>query len=68
MFMVDEHYQIQQPTSQLFASQLINLEWVQPGAGEHLIFPARSDVDDGAGHALVTAYVTEDGVTVAPPR
>jgi hypothetical protein len=56
MFTVDTGYQIQQPLSQFFASQLINLEWVQPGAGEHRVFPAKSDVDDGAGHALVTAY------------
>jgi hypothetical protein len=38
---------------------LINLEWVQPGAGEHLVFPAKSDIDDGAGHALVTAYAVK---------
>jgi len=56
MFTVDAGYNIQQPLSQFFASQLINLEWVQPGAGEHRMFPAKSDIDDGAGHALVTAY------------
>jgi hypothetical protein len=56
MFTVDANYQIQQPLAQFFASQLINLDWVQPGNGEHLMFPAQSDVADGAGHALVTAY------------
>jgi hypothetical protein len=56
MFTVDADYQIQQPLSQLFVSQLINLEWVQPGRGEHRMFPAKSDIEDGAGHALVTAY------------
>ncbi len=56
MFTLDSNYQIQQPLSQFFASQLINLEWVQPGAGVHQMFPAKSDIDDGAGHALVTAY------------
>jgi len=56
MFTVDKAYQIQQPLAQFFAAQLINLEWVQTGAGEHLMFPAKADVDDGAGHALVTAY------------
>jgi len=59
MFTVDAKYQIQQPLSQFFTSQLINLEWVQPGAGEHRVFPAKSDVDDGAGHALVTAYAVK---------
>ncbi len=56
MFTVDAVYKIQQPLAQFFASQLINLEWVQPGTGEHQMFPAQSDVTDGAGHALVTAY------------
>ena len=59
MFTVDANYQIQQPLSQFFVAQLINLEWVQPGAGEHLVFPAKSDIDDGAGHALVTAYAVK---------
>jgi len=58
MFTVDKDYQIQQPTSQFFASQLINLEWVQPGSGEHRLFPAAADIEDPAGHALVTAYAT----------
>ncbi|MGB8010603.1 MAG: discoidin domain-containing protein [Terriglobales bacterium] len=53
---VDRHYAIQQPLAQFFTSQLINLEWVAPGGQEHDVFPARSDIEDGAGHALVTAY------------
>ena len=56
MFVMNKDYQIQQPTSQYFASQLINLEWVQPGSGTHQLFPAISDVVDPAGHTLVTAY------------
>jgi F5/8 type C domain len=59
MFTVDADYRIQQPLSQFFASQLINLEWVQPGGGEHHVFPAKSDIDDGAAHALVTAYAVK---------
>ncbi len=35
---------------------MINLEWVQPGSGTHDMYPAKSDVDDGAGHTLVTTY------------
>jgi hypothetical protein len=58
MFTVDKDFQIQQPTSQFFASQLINLEWVQPGSGEHRLFPAMADIEDPAGHSLVTAYAT----------
>jgi hypothetical protein len=56
MFSADKDLKIIQPLSQYFASQLINLEWVQPGDGAHRVFPAVSDVHDGAGHVLVTAY------------
>jgi hypothetical protein len=56
MFTVDANYKIEQYLSQFFAAQLINLEWIQPGSGVHRLFPAWSDVEDGAGHALITAY------------
>jgi hypothetical protein len=65
MFTVDADYKVQQPLAQFFVAQLINLEWAQPGNGEHLVFPAKADLDDGAGHALVTAYALQrpDGQT-----
>ena len=56
MFTVDADYKIQQPLAQFFVAQLINLEWVQPGSGEHQVYSAKADIDDGAGRALVTAY------------
>jgi hypothetical protein len=56
MFTVDSNYQILQPTSQFFASQMLTQEWVQPGDGDHRIFPVTSDILDPAGHVLVTAY------------
>jgi hypothetical protein len=59
MFSLDANYNIHRPLSQFFASQLINTEWVQPGSGIHQMFPAKADLDDGAGHALVTAYALE---------
>ena len=59
MFTVDANYQIEQPLAQFFVAQLINLEWVQPGAGEHQVFSANSDLEDGAGHELVTAYAVK---------
>jgi hypothetical protein len=59
MFTVDANYQIQQPLAQFFVAQLINLEWAQPGAGEHQVFAAKSDVQDGADHDLVTAYAVK---------
>ncbi len=56
MFSADKDRKIIQPMAQYFASQLINLEWVQPGDGAHRVFPAASDIRDGAGHVLVTTY------------
>ncbi len=58
MFAVDANYQITQRLSQFYASQMINHEWLEP-RGAHRMFPAKADVDDGAGHALVTAYAVE---------
>jgi hypothetical protein len=62
-FSADEDLKIRQPLSQYFASQLINLEWLQPGNGQHRLFAATADVEDGAGHTLVSAYavVRPDG-------
>jgi hypothetical protein len=57
MFTVDAEYKIQQPLAQFFVAQLINLEWAQPGTAEHQVYSAKSDINDGAGHELVTAYV-----------
>ena len=59
MFTINGNYEIQQPLAQFFVAQLINLEWVQPGGGEHQVFSAKADVDDGAGHELVTAYAVK---------
>ena len=56
MFTVDANYQIQQSLAQFFVAQLINLEWTQPDGADHKVFAAKSDVQDGAGHELVTAY------------
>jgi len=55
-FSADQDLKIRQPLSQYFASRLINLEWLQPGNGQHRLFAASADVIDGAGHALITAY------------
>ena len=55
-FVADENLNIRAHTSQYYASRVINLEWVQHGAGSHQLFAAVSDLKDGAGHILVTAY------------
>jgi hypothetical protein len=59
MFMVDDHYQIQQKTAQFFAAQLMTQEWAEPKDAEHRLYTASSDVKDAAGHVLVTAYPLE---------
>ena len=56
LFMVDDHYQIVQPTSQFFAAQLLTQEWSQPKDAEHQLYRAASDVGDAEGNVLVTAY------------
>ncbi len=56
MFTVNANYEIQQPLAQYFVAQLLNTEWVQPSGGEHHVYAAKSDLSDGAGHDLITAY------------
>jgi F5/8 type C domain/Glycosyl hydrolases family 39 len=56
LFSTDANLQVEQPLSQYFASQLINLEWVQPGKEVNRLYSAASDIHDGAGHLLVTVY------------
>jgi hypothetical protein len=58
-FVANEKLEIQQHTSQYFASLMINQEWVKHGTGMHQLFPAEEDVKDDAGHALVTAYAVK---------
>jgi hypothetical protein len=59
MFMVDDHYQIRQKTSQYYAARMITQEWAQPGDGEHRQYLATSDVKDSEGQVLVTAYALQ---------
>jgi hypothetical protein len=56
LFMVNDHYEIQQPTSQFFATQLITQEWAEAKDAEHRQYLAASDVKDSQGHLLITAY------------
>jgi hypothetical protein len=58
-FVADANFQIKGHTAQYYASQLINKEWVQHGAGVHKLFTASSDLTDGAGNVLVLAYPVE---------
>jgi hypothetical protein len=58
-FVADEKLEIKQHTAQYFASQLLNLDWVKHGAGEHQLYPATGDLQDEAKHALITAYAVK---------
>jgi hypothetical protein len=58
MFTVHSDYSINQPLAQFFVSQLINHEWLEAD-GLNQVFPAVSDIADGAGHTLVTAYAVK---------
>ena len=55
-FVANDKLEIRHHASQYFASQLINLEWVKHGAGEHKLFSAEADIKDDAGHLLITVY------------
>jgi hypothetical protein len=55
-FIADANLSISGHTSQYYASQMINLEWVKHHGGTHRLFAASSDMKDGAGHSLVTVY------------
>jgi hypothetical protein len=55
-FVADRDYNITGYTSLYYAAQLINREWAAHRSGVHQMFPASSDVKDGDGNVLVTAY------------
>jgi hypothetical protein len=59
MFAVDGEHRILQPLAQFFSSELINTEWLQPGASVHEIYSAGSDIRDSLGRMLITAYAVK---------
>ena len=58
-FVANEKLEIRQHTSQYFAGQLLNLEWVKHRDGIHELYPAQSDLEDESGHTLITAYAVK---------
>jgi len=58
-FVATEDLEIRQHTAQYFASQIVNLDWVRHGAGEHQLYGAVGDLLDEAQHELVTAYAVK---------
>jgi hypothetical protein len=57
--LIDNDYKVVSYPPQYIAAQLITKEWVQPIDAQHKQFKAASDVNDVAGHVLVTAYAIE---------
>ena len=55
----NEKFDVFQHTSQYFASQMINIEWVKHGAGVHQLAAATADLLDDAGHLLISAYAVK---------
>ena len=58
-FVADENLEIKSHTAQYFASQILNLDWVQHGGGEHQLYGAVGDLLDEASHELITAYAVK---------
>jgi hypothetical protein len=59
MWNATPHYTVKQPTSQYFAAQLLTQQWADPVDETHTLFPATTDVLDGKGREIVTAYAVE---------
>ena len=58
-FVANEKLEIRQHTAQYFASQMLNLDWVKHRGGIHELHPASADLQDDAGHQLITAYAVK---------
>jgi hypothetical protein len=56
MWNATNRYAVKQPTSQYFAAQLLTQQWAEPVDQTHDLFAATTDVVDGKGREIVTAY------------
>lgn len=56
LFFRDDRGHIKKPTATYWGARLLTQEWAQPGDQSHEIYPAVSDVRNGNGDELVTAY------------
>lgn len=57
--MLNRDYTVRAYPPQYLASQVISKEWVQPVDQIHKLYKVASDVKDGAGNELVSAYAVE---------
>jgi hypothetical protein len=58
-FVANEKLVIRGHTSQYFAAQLLNRDWVKHGEGVVALYPAQADLQDEAGQTLITAYAVK---------
>lgn len=56
---LDKDYKVTSYPPQYLAALVITKEWVQPVDAPHKLYRASSDVTDGDGNVLVTAYAVE---------
>jgi len=56
LFFRDDRGHIKKPTATYWGARLLSQEWVQPGDQSHEIYPAVSDVRNGNGDEMITAY------------
>jgi hypothetical protein len=58
-FVPDPHLNVTGYTSFYSAARLINLEWLEHGAGIHHMFPSSTNVLDDSKNVLVTSYAVK---------
>jgi hypothetical protein len=56
LFFRDERGHIRKPTATYWGARLLTEQWAQPGDQPHEIYSASSDVRNGNGDQMVTAY------------
>ena len=56
LFFRDDRGHLKKPTATYWGARLLTQQWAQPGDQPHEIYPAVSDVRNGNGDQLITAY------------
>jgi len=59
LFEGDQKLQARWPMPSYFAARLITQDWAQPVNRRHLLYAAKSDLNDGNGRQIVTAYAVK---------
>lgn len=59
LFEANQRGQAIWPMPTYFAARLITHEWTQPGNRSHKLYPTSSDIRDGSGRTVVSAYAVQ---------